>query len=155
MIYATLTHNNLDSLWLKCWYSPLYFLQPDWRPHYHPRFPKLQTCLEFDMILVFNFHIIYLLCRLLIDSLSIVVPRKDRIWSILECRLVSIKMWSVWLCVIRSGEVKVYSWILRCWKILLLTDFFDVANFTTLTSLLLLLYVNSFSIAGLKVFPIF
>jgi hypothetical protein len=45
-------------------------------------------------------------------SISQSAPLKYRTSSILECRLLSIKTWSIWLCVFPSGDVQVYLWIL-------------------------------------------
>jgi hypothetical protein len=56
-----------------------------------------------------------------------------------ECRLLSIKTWSIWLCVTSSGQVQVCLWMSRCGDVVLLTiRFFEVAKFTTLTPLPLL-----------------
>jgi hypothetical protein len=57
-------------------------------------------------------------------SVSQSVLLKDRTSSILECHILSINMWSIWLWVFPSGETQVYLWMLRCGKIVLLTTRF-------------------------------
>jgi len=52
-------------------------------------------------------------------SVSQPVPLQDSTSSILECHLLSINMWSVWLWVFQSGEVQVYLRGFRCRKIVL------------------------------------
>jgi hypothetical protein len=59
----------------------------------------------------------------------------DRTSSIFNCRLLFIKIWSIWLCVLPSGDVQVNLWML-CGNIVLLTvRFLYVAKLTTLTPL--------------------
>jgi len=41
-------------------------------------------------------------------------PLKLRTSSTLDCHLLSINMWSIWLWVCPSGEVQVYLWMFRC-----------------------------------------
>jgi hypothetical protein len=66
-------------------------------------------------------------------------PLNDRTSRILECHLLSVNTWSIWLLVFPSGEVQLYLWMFRCGNIVLLTTrFLDVAKFTTLTPLSLL-----------------
>ena len=81
---------------------------------------------------------------------------KFRKSSILECHLLSINMWSIWLWVFPSAEIQVYLWISRCRNIVLLkTRFFYVAKFTILTPLSLLSWCRlSFPIVGLKIFSL-
>ena len=59
----------------------------------------------------------------------------ERSWSsIIECHLLSITMWSVWLWVFRSGAVQVYVWMFH-WRNIVLpltTRFCNVAKFTIL-----------------------
>jgi len=56
----------------------------------------------------------------------------------LECHLLSINIWSVWLWVFPSEEIQVYLWMFRCDNIVHLTiRFFVVAKFTILISSLL------------------
>jgi len=63
-------------------------------------------------------------------------PLKDRTPSILECHLLSINMWSIWLWVFPSGEVQVCLYMFRCRNIMLFTPkFFGAAKFTILTPL--------------------
>jgi hypothetical protein len=56
-----------------------------------------------------------------------------------------------------SGEVQVYLWMLRCGNIILLTlRLLDVAKFTNLTPLSLLISCKlSFLIVSLNVFPVY
>jgi hypothetical protein len=71
-------------------------------------------------------------------SVSQSATLKDRTSSILECHLLSINMWSIWLWDFPSGDVQVYLWMLRYGNIVLLTTrFFDVAKFAILTPLTL------------------
>jgi hypothetical protein len=56
-------------------------------------------------------------------SVSQFSPLKDQTLCTLECHLLSIKMWSVCLCVLPSGDVQANSWIWQCGNIVLLTDF--------------------------------
>jgi hypothetical protein len=49
-------------------------------------------------------------------------PLKDHTSSILECHLLSINIWSMWLWVFPSGEVQVYLWMFWYRNIVLLTD---------------------------------
>jgi hypothetical protein len=70
--------------------------------------------------------------RFLTDSLSVTfattrqwsvshsAPQKGRTSITYECRLLSVKTWSIWLCVLPSGEVQLYLWILRCGNIITL-----------------------------------
>ena len=61
----------------------------------------------------------------------------------------TISMWSNWLWVCPSREIKVYLWMFRCGNIVLLTTrCFDVANFTISWCRL------SFPIVGLKLFSL-
>jgi hypothetical protein len=73
--------------------------------------------------------------------------------SILECFLLSIKMWSVWFWVFPSGKVQVYLWMFGCGNILSLTTrFFYVAKFTMLTPLSLLSWCRlSFPVVSFKI----
>jgi hypothetical protein len=49
-------------------------------------------------------------------------------------------MWSIWLWGSPSGDVQAYLWMLRCGNIVLSTlRFLDVAKFTNLTPLSLLI----------------
>ena len=79
--------------------------------------------------------------------------------SILECHLLSINMWSLWLWVFPSGEVRVYLRIFLLWKHCALnSQIFDVAKFIILITLSLLTWCKlSFSTVGLKIFshPLF
>jgi hypothetical protein len=78
----------------------------------------------------------------------------DQSSGIFECCLLSIKIWSIWLCPFPSGDVQVNLWILRCGNILLRVRFFNVAKLTTLTPLsLLILCKVSFPVVGLKYVP--
>jgi hypothetical protein len=67
-------------------------------------------------------------------------------------------MWSIWLCVLPSGDVQVTLWMLRCGNIVLLTvRFLDVAKLTTLTPLSLLISCKlrkeyTFNYIGFEVF---
>jgi hypothetical protein len=75
----------------------------------------------------------------------------NRTLSTLECCLLSIKIWSIWLCIFPS-DVQVNWLTLQCGNILLLAiRFLDVAKFTTLTPLTLQISCKlSFPIVGLK-----
>ena len=74
----------------------------------------------------------------------------------LEFRLLSINMWSIWLWVFPSGEVQVYLRMFRWGNIVLFTTrFFDVAKVTILTPLSILCWCKlSFPIVGLKIFSL-
>ena len=79
-------------------------------------------------------------------SVSQSAPLKLRTSSMLDCHLLSINMWSIWLCVFPSGEVQVCLWMSLCGNIVLLTTrFFDVAKFTILTPLSILQNVRKHS----------
>ena len=65
-------------------------------------------------------------------------PLKDST-LILECHLLSINIWWIWLWVCPSCEVHVCLWLFLCVNIVLLTTrFFDLGKFTILTPLSLL-----------------
>jgi hypothetical protein len=85
-------------------------------------------------------------------SITICCP-EWRTSSILECRLLYIKIWSIWLCVLPSIDVQLTLWILPCGNIVLLTvGLFHVAKLVTLTPLLLLISCQfPFPIVGLKI----
>jgi len=86
-------------------------------------------------------------------SVSQSAPLKLHTSSILECFLLSISVWSMWLWFFPSVEVQVYLWMFWCRMALLTTRFFYVAKFTVLTPLSLISwYWLLFPIVGLKVF---
>jgi hypothetical protein len=76
----------------------------------------------------------------------------ERIFYIYPGYLLSIELWSIWLCVFPSGDVQVNLRMLRCGNIVLLRiRFLDVAKFTTLIPISLLIWCKlSFPIVGLK-----
>ena len=76
--------------------------------------------------------------------------------SMLECPLLSITMWSIWLWVFPSGEVQLYLWMFWCGNIVLFTTRCSaLANFNILTPLSLLSWCRfSFQIVGLKIFSL-
>jgi hypothetical protein len=70
-----------------------------------------------------------------------------------KCRFLSMKIWSILLWVLQSGDVQVTLWMLRCGNIVILpVRFLDEVKLDTLTPLLLLLFACwlSFTIVGLK-----
>jgi hypothetical protein len=74
----------------------------------------------------------------------------DQTLSTLECLRIYIRIWSIWLWMFPSGDVQSYLWMLRCRNIVLSTlRFLDVAKFTTLTPLSLLISSKlSFSVVS-------
>jgi hypothetical protein len=62
------------------------------------------ACLHTD-----NISLIYATTREWLVSQS--ARLKLRTFSMLECHLLSINMWSIWLWVFSSGEVQVYLWM--------------------------------------------
>jgi len=85
-------------------------------------------------------------------------PLKLHTFRIIECHLLSINMWSIWLWVFPSREVHVHLGMFRCGYIVHLNRFLDVAEFTILTPLPLLSWSRlSFPVVSLKMyfFPTF
>jgi hypothetical protein len=78
---------------------------------------------------------------------------KDQASSIFECCFVSMKIWLVWLHVFPVGEVQGCLWMLWCGNVILLTvSFLDMAEFTPLTALsLIILCTPSFPVISLKI----
>jgi len=88
--------------------------------------------------------------------ISITLSYYDCTLSGVECHLLFINMWSIWLWVCLSGEVLVYLWMIRCGNIvILITKFSGAANFTILTPLSSISWWKlSFSTLGLKIFSL-
>ena len=90
-------------------------------------------------------------------SLTFAITRQwsDHSWRtscVIECHLLSINMWSVWLWVFPSGGVQVHLWTFRCGDIVLLTTRFFMRQFTILTLLSWLSWGKfSFPVVGLKI----
>jgi len=88
-------------------------------------------------------------------SVSQLVPLQLRTYSIFDFHLLSISMWSIWLCVFPSGDVQVHLWMFWCGNIVLLTTGFFWCGEVYYSNTSLLSWCRlSFSIACLKIFSL-
>jgi hypothetical protein len=79
----------------------------------------------------------------------------DQTSSILKFRRLSIKIWSIWLCIFPSGDVQVNSRVLQCGDIVLLIFrcgevYYSNSIFITLSFLVVPLAMSSLPTSALK-----
>jgi len=119
--------------WLNLWYSLEHFSKPSWCPHYHQSSRNQKTYFRLypDNVLSLAHRLApwdwinpYQMPRVFIYSLTVSLslafttttswpvwkwaPLKDRISNIFECRLLSIKTWSIWCVISHQGNRSVF-----------------------------------------------
>ena len=78
-------------------------------------------------------------------SVSQSAPLKLRTSIMLECHLLSINMWSIWLWVCPSGEVQVYLWMFRFKNIIVVSRWFPF-QFYRVFGVWCVLYSHTFAV---------
>jgi hypothetical protein len=132
MAYASLIHNNLDSLWTIFWYSSGFPSTTDIHLSVHifqscdlfetTRYCSLLSTLVNLLRLNLSIWDLWNFCLFIADlslnvsttkqwSLSQSAILNHRASSTLKCHRLSIRKWSIWLWVFPSGDVQVNLWM--------------------------------------------
>ena len=173
MVYATSIYTDPDSFKLRFWYCLQCLPKPYLWSLLSFKFSKAADLYKIKIWYCFPTYSSLSFLRLHLSTSNFCAPSllnanlsltfaTTRQWSvsvsspenhtriILECHLLSINTWSIWLWVFPSREVQTYLRMLCCWNIKLLTP--NCLKFTILTPLSLLSWYRlSFPTVGLKI----